>query len=135
MTTAQEIATDINTKLRDRSCGGAVRTAESVPLFDGRQALLPWGSARAAELPKLRKNHKWFLDARNEQATMALTQEALSLKLAHRVTTSEFEHCGYCGVSRARWQLISAEFTGYLFIDHECQLVTDQRPPCVGMRS
>lgn len=135
MTTAQEIAIDINTKLRARSCGGAVRIAETGPVFDGRQALLPWGSPTTAELPKLRKNHNWFQGTKNEQATLAFTQERLELKLSHRVADQDFEHCCYCRVSRARWQLFSGEFTAYLYVDKDCDLISDHRPSCSGIRS
>ena len=132
MKTAREIAMDINTKLRGKSCGGAVSIAETGPVFDGRQALFPWGGAKP---PKLRKNHKWFQGTRNEQSTLALTQERLELKLAHRVADQDFEHCCYCRVSRARWQLFSGEFTAYLYVDKDCDLISDHRPSCSGIRS
>lgn len=135
MKTAQEIAIDINKKLMAKACGGRIGLAEVQPLFDGRQALLPWGSARAAEPPKLRKNHKWFQGTRNEQSTLAFTQERLEIKLAHRVANQEFEHCCYCRVSRARWQLFSGDFTAYLYVDKDCDLISDRRPSCSGIRS
>ena len=136
MTTAQEIAIDINTKLRARSCGGAVRIAETGPVFDGRQALLPWGSAKK-KATKLRSNHKWHGGPMNANVHMLIRQERLIHRMAladdHHVW-DDIDHCQKCHVTRARFSIQGSE-TSPVYVDENCNEVTSDRPSCAGRRS
>lgn len=136
MKTPQEIAMDINTKLMTRSCGGDVRLAETGPVFDGRQALLPWGSAKKNNKKKtLRSNHKWHGGPMNADVNMLIRQERLT---HHRMALAddhliwdEIQHCAKCHVTRAIF-CVQGSGKSPVYVDDNCNAIASKRPVCVG---
>lgn len=132
MKTPQEIAIDINKKLMAKACGGRIGLAEVPPLFDGRQALLPWGHPRATAQPKLRNNHKWHAGPMNSNVAMLVRQERLTHRMAladDHWCHDEIEHCLKCRITRARFS-INGHICEYVYVDDDCGLITSDRPSC-----